>query len=55
MSDATPLAEQIACVRRVYPKWVAAGRMSEAEAARELRRMHAVLRTLEQLAATETP
>lgn len=51
-----PLADQIACVRReigmrerVYPKWVAAGRIKPDSADRELATMRAVLATLEAL------
>jgi hypothetical protein len=50
------ITEQIACVRReiamrerVYPKWVAAKRMKEDAADRELAVMRAVLATLEGL------
>jgi hypothetical protein len=58
MSDPTspPLDVQIECVKReigmrkhVYPKWVAAERMSEGKAARELAAMEAVLETLQGL------
>ncbi len=52
------LPEQIACIKREiamrernYPKWVAAGRMKQAEADRELDRMRAVLNSLERFAA----
>lgn len=48
------LAQQIACVEReiemrerVYPRWVAADKMTQAEATRELRSMRAVLTTLQ--------
>lgn len=51
-----PLTEQIVCVRRelgfrgrVYPRQVARGRMSQADADHELRAMQAVLTTLESL------
>lgn len=50
------LADQIACVRReigmrerVYPKWVAGGRMKQDAADREIAAMRAVLATLEAL------
>jgi len=52
MADIT-IDEQIACVRRelamrqrVYPKWVAGGRMKQADADKELERMQAVHDTL---------
>lgn len=48
------LADQIACVKReiamrrkVYPRWVADGRMTQAKADRETAIMEAVLTTLE--------
>lgn len=48
------LEDQIACVKReiamresVYPKWVAAKKMSQAKADHELAAMKAVLETLE--------
>jgi len=48
-----PLSDQIACVereiamrRRVYPNWVASGRLRQAAADEELRRMEAVRDTL---------
>lgn len=51
------LSAQIACVKRdlalrerVYPKWVAAGRMKPDAADRELAAMRAVLATLEAVA-----
>lgn len=51
-----PLADQIACVerelamrRRVYPGWVANGRMQIVTAELEITRMVAVLETLRQL------
>jgi hypothetical protein len=50
------IADQIACVRReigmrerVYPKWVAGGRMKQDAADRELAAMRAVLATLQSL------
>lgn len=53
------IAEQIAEVRRelalrknVYPKWVASGRMKQAEADRSLERMQAVHDTLTGLTAS---
>lgn len=52
----TNLEAQIRCVRRelalrrnAYPRWVENGRMKEAEAAREIETMAAVLDTLEAL------
>ena len=52
-----PIARQIACVkrelgmrRRVYPKRVADGRMTEADHQREVAEMEAVLATLEGVA-----
>lgn len=45
--------EQVACVerelrmrRRVYPRWVEAGRMTQAKADAEIRTMEAVLATV---------
>lgn len=56
MAD-VPIAEQIACVERelrmrarVYPGWVAAGRMTRERAEAETRAMEAVLMTLRGLA-----
>lgn len=53
------LQRQLECVRReialrkrVYPRWVANERMSEAKAAEEIATMEAVAQTLEQLALT---
>lgn len=53
------LADQVACVKRevalrmrVYPRWVAAGRMTQAKAATEIACMQAVLKTLETLGAS---
>jgi hypothetical protein len=52
LADVTP-AMQIGAVKRelalrlnTYPKWVAAGRLEQADADRELRAMRAVLATL---------
>jgi len=49
-----PLPAQIACIereiamrKRVYPAWVASGRMSQAKADAELLAMRAVLETLQ--------
>lgn len=49
-----PLAEQIACVKReigmrrkVYPRWVQGGMMTETKAQAETEAMEAVLKTLE--------
>lgn len=54
MLDDIPLADQIACVKRevqmrriVYPGRIAAKRMTQATADKEVARMEAVLRTLE--------
>lgn len=57
LSDAlppVPIADQIAAVerelemrRRVYPRWVANGKMKQGTADEEIRRMEAVLATLE--------
>ncbi len=54
------LADQIACVtreiayrRRVYPRWVEAGRMTQAKADTQIRHMEAVLETVEKAAQTE--
>lgn len=54
------LDDQIAAVhrevkmrRRVYPNQVRLGKMTQAEADKELARMQAVLRTLEHLRQTE--
>lgn len=51
-----PLSDQIACVerelkfrRRLYPHWVANGKMEKAEADTEIARMEAVLVTLQGL------
>jgi hypothetical protein len=52
-TDDIPIADMIACVsreiamrRRVYPRWVAAGKMTEAAAQVEIARMEAVLGVL---------
>lgn len=52
----THLPDQIAAVRReiamrerVYPRWVAAGRMTAAKAAQETQAMRDVLATLERV------
>lgn len=52
------LDDQIACVRReiglrerVYPKWVAAGKMKADAADQEIARMRAVIETLESVRA----
>ena len=57
-----PLTDQIACVereiairRRVYPRRVGNGAMSQDLADRETSTMSAVLETLRQLAATRSP
>ena len=53
---AVPITSQIACVerelrmrRRVYPRWVEDGRISQAKADAEIAAMEAVLATLQQL------
>lgn len=55
-----PLAEQIAEVkreiglrRRVYPGFIAAHRLKQADGDRQIARLEAVLATLEELAAKE--
>lgn len=60
-NETVPLARQVACVerelrmrRRAYPRWIAAGRMTEQEAARETWEMQAVLDTLRGLAGAPT-
>lgn len=60
-NETVPLARQIACAerelrmrRRVYPRWVAARRMTEQDAARETWEMQAILDTLRTLAGTPT-
>lgn len=56
MSEPIPLAVQIACVKRelalrgrVYPRWVAEGRMKLDAAEREQATLAAVLKTLTDL------
>lgn len=56
MADVS-LSDQIAEVKRElrlreinYPRWIAAGKMNQAEADRQLERMRAVLATLEEVA-----
>ena len=56
------LPEQIKCVereiamrRRVYPRWVADKRMTQAKADHELAAMEAVLETLKAALAIERP
>lgn len=53
---AVPLYDQITCVlreldmrRRVYPHWIAQGKMKQTRADEEIRRMEAVLATLRQI------
>lgn len=50
------IADQIACVerelkmrKRAYPRWIEAGRMTQAKADAEISAMEAVLETLEML------
>lgn len=56
MDDMVSLNAQIKCVEReigmrgrVYPRWVASGKMTQAKADFELRAMRAVLDTLEKM------
>lgn len=56
------IMQQIACVKReiamrakVYPRWVANEKMTQAKADAELAAMRAVLSTLETVAAQERP
>lgn len=56
------LDDQVACVRReirmresAYPKWIQIGRMTQAQADRELNTMRAVLATLERALKAERP
>lgn len=58
--SATPLTDQIACVKReiamrerVYPRWVAAGKMKQEKADAEIAAMRAVLATLNALLPPE--
>lgn len=53
VAPAIPLANQIACAARevrmrarVYPRWVATGKMSQEEATREIAAMQAIVQTL---------
>jgi hypothetical protein len=46
---------EIAMRRRVYPKWVEAGRMSENKSIYEIATMEAVLETLKKAKAAEEP
>lgn len=56
------LADQIACVRRelamrqrVYPRWVSAGKMTQADSDREITAMIAVLATLQDVQRAREP
>lgn len=56
------LADQIACVRRelamrqrVYPRWVSAGKMTQADSDREITAMIAVLATLQEVQRQREP
>ncbi|GIK83052.1 MAG: hypothetical protein BroJett024_41570 [Alphaproteobacteria bacterium] len=56
------LADQIACVRRelamrqrVYPRWVSAGKMTQADSDREITTMIAVLATLQEVQRQREP
>ena len=59
LTDALPpvtLADQIKCIERelamrdrVYPRWISSGKMKQAAAHEEIRRMEAVLDTLNRL------
>lgn len=60
-AEGVALEEQIQCVqreiamrRRTYPRWIAAGKLAEANADLEERRMRAVLRTLLQVRGENT-
>jgi hypothetical protein len=64
LSDARriPLEEQIACVkrelmlrRRNYPKWIAAGTMTQQRAAEQIELMEAVHDELERIRKDESP
>lgn len=64
MTDLLPISleDQIACVKRelrlrttTYPKWVAAKRLRQDAADREIAVMTAVLETLQGLRPTATP
>ncbi len=53
---AVPIQQQVDCVRRelkmrerVYPRWIASGKMTQTLAARELEAMRAVLETLQKI------
>ena len=57
MNAHVPITDQIACVERelrmrarVYPAWIAGGRMTREKADQETRAMEAVLETLRGLA-----
>lgn len=59
-APAPTLAEQAACLerelgirRRIYPKWVGAGRITQDVADREIARMEAALATINGLRASE--
>jgi hypothetical protein len=47
------IARELAMRERLYPTWVATRRMKVHDATRQLRRMRAVLRTLERLRDAE--
>lgn len=56
------LADQIACVRReiamrqrVFPRWVHAGKMTQADSDREITTMIAVLATLQEVQRQREP
>lgn len=60
--SAVALADQISCVRRelsmrqrVYPRWVSAGKMTQADSDREITTMIAVLATLQALQREREP
>ena len=55
-----PIAAQIACAQReysyrqrLYPRWVADGKLTQAEATHQLQCMYAILTTLQQVARGE--
>lgn len=55
-ADLARCAEREARMReRVYPRWVAAGRMSQAKADQEIAMMREIVRVLIERAAAEEP
>lgn len=60
--EAITIADQIACVKReiamrksVYQRWIALGKMKQAQAEHEILCMQAVLETLLNVQATKNP